>query len=217
MAETGHDRKDEEPAPLRELARVVGVSYDAARGWVAAGLLPAKRAGGRLLVRADDLTAARDEAHADGAAPAWRADPHRAGARLRTLREAKGMSQIRLAATSGVTHELVSRLERGRGSPRAGTVRALAEALRVEPCWFVATDPIGLRLLSVAEVAAVLGVPAARAQKWLRRGELPGTKVSGQWRVPAVAVAELARSGRLRGRSQRLDPRFRGGLESDRV
>jgi hypothetical protein len=28
--------------------------------------------------------------------------------------------------------------------------------------------------------------------------------------VPARAVMELARSGRLRGRSRRLDPRYRG-------
>lgn len=202
--------KSEELAPLREVARTAGVSHDAARGWVAAGLLPAERVGGRLMVRAADLATARDEAHAGGTIPAWRADPDRAGARLRTLREAAGLSQVRLAAASGVTSELVSRLERGRGSPRAETVRALAAALGVEPRWFVATDPIGRRLLSAAEAAAALEIPAARAQKWLRRGELPGTKVSGQWRTPAVAVSELARSGRLRGRSRRLDPRFRG-------
>jgi hypothetical protein len=53
-------------------------------------------------------------------------------------------------------------------------------------------------------------VPAERVQIWLREGQLAGTKVSGQWRVPAVVVAELDRSGRLRGRSRRLDPRYRG-------
>jgi hypothetical protein len=47
-------------------------------------------------------------------------------------------------------------------------------------------------------------------QVWLRKGQVPGTKVSGEWRVPSVVIAELARSGRLRGRSGRLDPRFRG-------
>jgi hypothetical protein len=44
----------------------------------------------------------------------------------------------------------------------------------------------------------------------VKQGLLEGRKVSGQWRVPAIAVMELARSGRLRGRSRRLDPRYRG-------
>ena len=43
-----------------------------------------------------------------------------------------------------------------------------------------------------------------------REGELPGRKVSGQWRIQAVAVRELGRSGRLRGHSRRLDPRYHG-------
>ena len=61
-----------------------------------------------------------------------------------------------------------------------------------------------------AEAAARLRVPAGRVQTWLREGKLAGVKVSGQWRVPVSAVRDLARSGRLRGRSRRLDPRYRG-------
>jgi hypothetical protein len=45
---------------------------------------------------------------------------------------------------------------------------------------------------------------------WLYKGQLTGTKVSAEWRVPVVMVAELERSGRLRGRSRRLDLRYRG-------
>jgi excisionase family DNA binding protein len=90
-------------------------------------------------------------------------------------------------------------------------VRTLAQALGVEPARFVARDKTtGLSLLTVAEAAGRLDVPAGRVQAWLKQGLLAGSKVSGQWRVPAVAVAELARSGRLRGRSRRLDPRYRG-------
>jgi excisionase family DNA binding protein len=85
----------------------------------------------------------------------------------------------------------------------------LAQALRVEPERFVGRDPIGLTMLTVAEAAARLDVPPARVRTWLKEGALAGTKVSGQWRVAAV-VAELDRSGRLRGRSRRLDPRYRG-------
>jgi hypothetical protein len=65
-------------------------------------------------------------------------------------------------------------------------------------------------MVTAAEAVAKLDVPVARMQKWLQAGVLPGTMVSKQWRVPAVAVVELVRSGRLRGRSCRLDPRYRG-------
>jgi excisionase family DNA binding protein len=89
-------------------------------------------------------------------------------------------------------------------------VRALAQALSVEPVLFIARDKTGLTLLTVAEAANRLDVPAGRVQTWLRQGLLAGTKVSGEWRVPSVVIAELARSGRLRGNSRRLDPRYRG-------
>ena len=71
-------------------------------------------------------------------------------------------------------------------------------------------DPMGLTMLTAAEAAAQLGVPVARMRTWLQDGVLPGTKVSQQWRIPAVAVVELEWRGRLRGRSRRLDPRYRG-------
>jgi hypothetical protein len=80
----------------------------------------------------------------------------------------------------------------------------------VAPEEFVRREPAGLTLLMVAEAAHRLDVPARRVQTWLRQGLLTGSKVSGQWRIPAVVVAELARSDRLRGRSRRLDPRHRG-------
>ena len=89
-------------------------------------------------------------------------------------------------------------------------VRKLAKALDVEPERFISRDKHGLTLMTVAEAASRLGVPAGRVQTWLRKGQVSGNKVSGEWRVPSVVIAELARSGRLRGRSGRLDPRFRG-------
>lgn len=210
MERSGDPHDADAAEPLRAAARRAGVSYDTVQGWVSAGLLPEERVGGILVARPRDVTAAREAAHAGGAVPAWRADQTRAGFRLRVLREAAGLSQQRLEAASGVSHEMISRLELGRGWPRARTVRALAAALGVEPARFVAPEPVGLTLLSAGEAASVLGVPEGRARKWVRHGVLPGTKVSGQWRVPAVAVAELERSGRLRGRSRRLDPRYRG-------
>jgi transcriptional regulator with XRE-family HTH domain len=63
----------------------------------------------------------------------WRRQRSKMGARLRTLREAAGLTQLELAARSEVTHETISRLELGRRSPRAETIERLARALGVTP------------------------------------------------------------------------------------
>ena len=166
--------------------------------------------GRRRYVRPEDLASAQTKAHVGSVVPAWRQNPRRAGKRLRSLREAAGMDQIRLGALSGLTHEAVSKLEGGRNAPSAESVRKLARALNVAPEVFVGHESVGLTVLTVNEAAARLGVPAGRVQTWLRQGLLAGSKVSGQWRVPTVVVRELGRSGRLRGNSRRLDPRYRG-------
>ena len=179
-------------------------------GWITTGQLPAVRVNGRRHIRVEDLVATRAHAHEGEVVPAWRQNRERGGKRLRAIREAAGLNQIQLAAASGLTHEAISRLETGRCWPYAETVRKLARALGVEPEQFIARDKIGLTLLTVAEAAARLGVPSARVQTWLRTGQVSATKVSGEGRVPSTVIAELAGSGRLRGRSGRLDPRYRG-------
>jgi excisionase family DNA binding protein len=209
----GDDARDPEAARLltvAEAAQRSGVSRHTISSWVTRGQLPALRIAGRRYIRLPDLAAAQALVHAGKVVPAWRQDRRRAGKRLRALREAAGLTQLQLSAASGLTHEAISRLEAGRWTPYAETVRALARALRIEPQRFVERDPIGLTMVTVAEAAARLDVPADRVRKWLAAGVLGGTKISGQWRVPAVVVAELERSGRLRGRSRRLDPRYRG-------
>jgi excisionase family DNA binding protein len=195
---------------VTEAARRSGVSRHTISSWVTRGLLPAGRVAGRRLIHPTDLATTQAVLHAGDVVPAWRDDPQHAGTRLRALREAARLSQLQLAAASGLTHEAISRLEAGRKAPHGETVRVLAHALGVPPERFIGHDPIGLTMLTAAEAAAQLDVPVARVQTWLQDGVLPGTKVSQQWRVPAVAVAELERSGRLRGRSRRLDPRYRG-------
>jgi excisionase family DNA binding protein len=191
-------------------ARRSGLSRSVVSGWITTGQLPAVRVNGRRHVRAEDVAATQAHAHEGEVVPAWRQNRRRAGKRLRAIRETAGLNQIQLAALSGLTHEAISRLETGKCWPYAETVRKLAAALGVEPERFVARDKTGLTLMTVAEAASRLGVPAARVQVWLRKGQVPGKKVSGEWRVPSVVIAELARSGRLRGRSGRLDPRFHG-------
>jgi excisionase family DNA binding protein len=140
----------------------------------------------------------------------WRRDPRRAGLHLRALREQAGLTQLELEAASGLSHEAISLLERGHRAPLADSVRKLARALGVAPEQFVGEEAVAPVGVSVTEAAAVLGVPATRVRDWLVAGKLAGTKISGQWRVPVTAVTALAGSERLRGRSHRLDPRYRG-------
>jgi excisionase family DNA binding protein len=194
---------------VTEAAERLGLSRYTIGSWIRRGLLPAIVVDGRRQVRPADLAATQAMQHAGAVIPAWRREPKRAGWRLRQLREAAEWTQLDLAARSGLTHEAISNLERGRRAPLATTVRALAQALGVEPPAFVmgtATEPG----LTTAEAATRLGVPAVRVQKWLLQGQLTGWKVSGQWRVARHSVAALEASDRLRGRSRRLDPRFRG-------
>jgi excisionase family DNA binding protein len=191
-------------------AQLTGLSRALISGWIRGGKLPTRRIAGRRYVTREELLATRADAHLGSVVPAWRQDPAHAGRRLRALREAAGLNQIQLAAASGLTHEAISRLETGHNAPYAATVRSLAQALGVAPARFVGREAIGLHMLTTAEAAFRLDVPAGRVQVWVKQGELPGVKVSGGWRVPAVAVAELGRSGRLRGASRRLDPRYHG-------
>jgi excisionase family DNA binding protein len=195
---------------LPEAAQWAGVSLPTIRGWLRGGHLASLRVGSRRFIRTADLAATLATAYLDGVVPAWRADPPRAGWRLRAVREAAGLTQIALGDRSGLSHEFISRLETGQSWPGAGSIRVLAQSLGVEPEAFVNSDQMGMTLLTTAEAATRLDVPIERIQTWLNQGELAGRKVSGQWRVPARAVMELARSGRLRGRSRRLDPRYRG-------
>ena len=195
---------------VTEAAQRAGLPRSVLSSWITTSQLPAVRVDGRRLVRVEDVVTTQAHAHQGEVVPAWRQHRKHAGKRLRAIREAAGLNQIQLAAASGLTHEAISRLETGKCWPYAETVRKLAAALDVEPERFVTRDKTGLSLMTVAEAASRLGVPAGRVQNWQRNGQVSGTKVSGEWRVPSVVIAELARSGRLRGRSGRLDPRFKG-------
>jgi transcriptional regulator with XRE-family HTH domain len=193
----------------KQAAELAGVSEATIRGWERNGTLPALP-GRPPRFTAADVRDAQAVAHAGDVVPRWRADPMHAGQRLRTLRELAGLTQQELSARAGITHEAISALEHGTRAAVAPTVHKLSQALGVAPERFVDDVPVGLTLLSTEEVGQRLDVPAGRVRFWMKQGVLPGVKVSGQWRVPAIAVAELERSGRLRGASRRLDPRYRG-------
>jgi excisionase family DNA binding protein len=194
----------------KEAAELIGVSEQTVKGWLRRGYLRQALPGPTHRLLPEDVYDAQRNAHAGDLVPRWREDPSRAGSRLRELRERAGLNQQQLAARAGITHERVSRLEHGQWAPKAATIVALSQALGCDPKQFVSSEPIGPRTLSTTEAAGALGVPVQRLQVWLQDGTLPSTKIGGRWRIPAVAVSELDRSGRLRGVSRRLDPRYRG-------
>lgn len=54
------------------------------------------------------------------------------GARVRSEREAQGISQSRFAAMVGVDQTYLSRLEQGRGNPTIRTLAKIAKGLGLE-------------------------------------------------------------------------------------
>lgn len=193
-----------------EAARDSGVSRSTVSSWITVGKLPAVLIDRKRRVRPTDVTMTHILVHVAGVVPAWRRERRRCGQRLRALREAAGLTQLELAARSGLIHEAISRWETGRKTPNAASVRQLAGVLGVEPARFTGQEDLAAVGLTTTAAAAWLGVPVSRVQAWLRTGELAGVKVSGQWRAPVAAVIDLDDSERLRGRSRRLDPRYRG-------
>ena len=62
------------------------------------------------------------------------------GERLRRARKARQVTQLELAARTGVAHSTVVRIERGQARPRIETVEKFAEALGVDPRWLAFGD-----------------------------------------------------------------------------
>jgi transcriptional regulator with XRE-family HTH domain len=57
------------------------------------------------------------------------------GGRLRRARKDRKVTQLELAARTGVAHSTVVRVERGQARPRIETVGKFAGALGVDPKW----------------------------------------------------------------------------------
>jgi transcriptional regulator with XRE-family HTH domain len=87
--------------------------------------------------------------------------------RLRRFREAKGITQYRLAQLSGLSKEGISKLEEGATDPRLSTLQKLAAALGVPVARLVADRlPAGR---PPAEPDAVDREAERRARAWLLR------------------------------------------------
>jgi len=66
------------------------------------------------------------------------------GERLERMRRRRLMTQADLAAKAGISLIQVARLEnQATANPRASTIRALAEALDVDPAWLLFGDDTG--------------------------------------------------------------------------
>lgn len=63
------------------------------------------------------------------------------GSRVRTVREAKGLSQEAVAFAAGLSCSTVERVERGLGSPRVDTLQAIARALGVPAAELLEPEP----------------------------------------------------------------------------
>jgi DNA-binding XRE family transcriptional regulator len=97
------------------------------------------------------------------------------GKRIRTLREAKGLSQADIEKRSGLTRSYVSRVEGGYTLPSVSTLEKLATALEVDPRQLFfqeQTSPKKFRRTlittpfpSTAEIARVFGLSKKRVDR----------------------------------------------------
>lgn len=188
-----------------EAAEYAGVSVDVITAWRVRGIVPASKVGSRWQFAPADLDATLERRDAGDVVPRWRANPQRAGSRLRAFREAAGLSQRALAAACDLCAAQVMKLEQGAAVPHAATIRRLADALDVTPDGFVRDDPLlAMDEVTTRDAAILVGVHPRTVRCWLTDGALPGRKVGAEWRIPQQAVIDLIHSDRLRGSSRRL-------------
>ncbi len=87
------------------------------------------RTGREVDVSAESLRAALDEEYRARLLSADDDERRIVGARLRTVRESLGLSQLEVSRRSGIAQESLSRIEMGRRDPRLGTLRRLARGM----------------------------------------------------------------------------------------
>src|SRR5271157_3313951 len=97
------------------------------------------------------------------------------GRRIRTLREAKGLSQADIEKRSGLLRSYVSRVENGHTAPSLSTLEKIAKAIEVEPYQLLSGEPrppkkFGPTLIttpfpSTARIAKVFGISKERVNR----------------------------------------------------
>ncbi len=120
-------------------------------------------------------------------------------ARLRSLRQARAMSQRDLAAKSGVAQDTISDLENGTRRAQPRTVRKLARALRTNPeALMVDGEPAsGAAVLSEAGIGEPSG--NSSAMRALPEGFVVIGRLGNEW------IAMGWRSGELFGEDRHVE------------
>lgn len=115
--------------------------------------------------------ATADETEEDAAA-------RRLGARIREVRQMRGLTLVRLARATELSHPFLSQLERGLAQPSLGSLRRIALALETSPIELIAAAEAPDALLSPVEIrrAGEGAVPegfAAGSARMLAHGHRP--------------------------------------------
>jgi transcriptional regulator with XRE-family HTH domain len=94
------------------------------------------------------------------------------GKRIRTIREAKGLSQADVEKRSGLLRSYISRVEGGHTAPSPQTLERLAKAIEVEPYQLELKSPknFGPTLIttpfpSTTRIAKVFGISKERVDR----------------------------------------------------
>ena len=97
------------------------------------------------------------------------------GKRIRTLREAKGLSQADIEKRSGLLRSYVSRVENGYTAPSLQTLEKFAKALELEPHQLLIAEPrsqgkfgptrITTPFPTTSRIARVFGISKARVDR----------------------------------------------------
>ncbi|MDR6200045.1 transcriptional regulator with XRE-family HTH domain [Microbacterium sp. SORGH_AS428] len=76
----------------------------------------------------------------------------RLGARIRELRQARGLTLVRLAAATELSHPFLSQLERGLAQPSLASLRRIAVALETSPIELIAASDEPREAASAIEI-----------------------------------------------------------------
>jgi len=168
---------------IGDVARLVGISASAIRGWESLGLTRPQRTRSRyrlytnddvrLLKKARYLRKVRglnapaivETLKREGAIrPAAGSSTTGIGPRLRLLRTQRGFSLAEVAAAAGISVGFLSALERSQTSASVGTLRRLARYYRTNILEFFDAHELGTRLVRPAKRKVLEAGPGVRME-----------------------------------------------------
>ncbi|MCX5672245.1 MAG: helix-turn-helix transcriptional regulator [Planctomycetota bacterium] len=123
------------------------------------------------------------------------------GSKVRTLRQARGLTQEQLAAVALVDVSSLSRFESGLQDVRAAAVVRLAASLGVNPSTLFAESDMNISastgLLDLAGAAATLGTQVLNVQRLVARTRLRAVRlgVGNTWRLDVDVIRNYVAAG----------------------